>query len=1076
CFKEQPVDYTIEENQIVVMRKKAAGVIKEGKAVAATIDVKGRVVNENGEPIEGISVSVKGTSTGTSTDGEGYFFLKGLEQHAVLVFSGINIVPYELDVNGRSDLAITLKMKITELTDVSVEVNTGYQQLPKERATGSFDPISKALFNQQVGTTVLDRLPSIGNSISVVPSRIVPGGQMSLRGLSTITLSLAKPLIVVDNFPYEGDINNLNPNDVESITLLKDAAAASIWGARAGNGVIVITTKKGKFNQPISVEWNSSVTVAQKPDLFYQKQIPAKDFTDVEKFLFSKGYYDNVLQNSYYLQASPVVDILDSARRGLITQGTADAEISGLKNYDVRKQFNRYVYRNAVNQQYALQVKGGSSNIAWLLSGGYDHNLNELDAGLTRVSFRSQNTYRPAAHLSITALIAYTSNKTKSGKTGYGAIQTQSGNMPPYTQLADENGKPLALATDYRSAYTDTAGRGKLLDWKYYPLEDYQHNRQSVNVQDLIANLGVNYKLFHALSIELKYQLEHQTSEGRTLHGEESYFTRNLINTFSEINPNGTITYHVPRGGILDVANVDLYAQNLRASAGFEKEFGKSAIHALAGSEIREIHSSGANGRYYGYDDNTKVFKQVDYTESFRNYVYGWNSFIPDVSGLSDIRNRYLSFFANGAYTYRNKYTVSASGRRDASNLFGLRTNDKWKPLWSAGLSWDISEEKFYTSSWLPYLKLRASYGFSGNVNPNQSAQTTLLYFTTSTYTSSPVYYVDNFYNPDLRWEKTGMFNLGVDFKTSKAVIWGSAEYYRKRGRDLYGPVPADRTLGLGTASITKNFASISGNGADLELNSRNIDGKVKWTSSLNFSYYKDKVTRFYNASVAGNYFAGGKGGAIMGYPIYSLFVYKWAGLDATNGNPQGILNKQLSTNYYALVTDSVQNLIYKGPSLPPYFGSLGNTVSWKGLSITARIVYRFGYYFLRESIDYNALFHNGRGHPDYTLRWQKAGDEAVTSVPSMAYPNDLNRDYFYNNSEALVTKGDQIRLQYVNLSYEIIKRQDKAMPFTSLRLYAAGNNLGILWRANPFGIDPDYSNSQIPPSRTFSLGLTAIF
>jgi TonB-linked SusC/RagA family outer membrane protein len=1076
CFKEQPLSYTVEENHIVVSRKQEAKAMTVAEAGTAVIDVSGKAVNENGEPAEGVTVMVKGTGKGSATDANGVFRLKDVDENGVLSFSGINVEPYEMPVSGRRYLEVRLRSRVSALGNVSVEVNTGYQQLPKERATGSFNQIGSSLLNEQVGTYVLDRLPAIGNGVSVMPSRILPSGPLLIRGLSTITLSLAKPLVVVDHFPYEGDLNNLNPNDVESITLLKDAAAASIWGARAGNGVIVITTKKARFNQPVSVEWSSSVTVSEKPDLFYQKQIASGDFIDVEKFLFSRGYYDNALQNSYYLAQTPVVDILDLQRRGLITQADASSRIDALRNSDVRKEFVRYMYQDAVNQQYALQVKGGTSHIAWLLSGGYDRNLSELAANLNRVNFRSQNTYRPAKDLTLVAGLSFTSNKTSSGKTGYGSIQTQSGNIPPYTRFADENGKQLALATDYRAVYTDTAGRGKLLDWNYYPLEDYQHNRQGLVIQDLVANLGVNYKFFPALSLDVKYQFEHQRSDGRILHDEQSYFTRNLINTFSEVASNGTVNYHVPRGSILDVSGVDLYSQSFRASTSFEKKFGKSVINALAGGETREIHSSGGNERYYGYDDNTKVFKQVNYTESYPNYVYGWNSFIPDISGLSDVRNRYVSFFGNGAYTYRNKYTVSASGRRDASNLFGVRTNDKWKPLWSAGASWEVSSEKFYSWSWLPYLKLRSSYGYSGNVNPNLSAQTTLLYFMTSTYTSSPVYYVDNFYNPDLRWEKTGMFNLGVDFKTSNGVIWGSAEYYRKRGKDLYGPVPADRTLGLATTSITKNFASIAGNGTDVELNSRNMDRKIKWTSNFSFSYYKDKVTKFYNSSMAGNYFAGGKGGAIKGYPIYSLFVYRWSGLDPTNGNPQGVLNKQASTNYYALVTDSVQNLIYKGPSLPPFYGSLGNTISWRGFSITARIVYKFGYSFLRASIDYNALFHNGRGHPDYALRWQKAGDEAWTQVPSMVYPNDLNRDYFYNNSEALVTRGGQIRLQYVNLSYAIMKSQHKAMPFTNLRLYAVGNNLGILWRANRYGIDPDYSNSQIPPPRSLSVGLTAIF
>lgn len=1075
CFKEQPLRYTILDNQVVVKRKKET--VKEAENLThLPLNVKGRVLNEKGEPVAGVTVKIKGTTNGTSTDAGGYFFLSNVDADAKLEFSGVNVESLVLSVNGNSNLVVRLKTKVTTLEDVSLKVNTGYQQLPRERSTGSFEQLSNQLLNQQVSTSIMERLPSIANSLSTIPSRILPSGQISIRGLSTLTPSLANPLVVIDNFPYEGELDNINPNDIESITILKDAAAASIWGARAGNGVIVITTKKGHFNQPVSIQWNSSLTVSEKPDLFYQKQISSSDFIDVEQFLFGKGYYDNSLQYAPYQEQSPVIDILDQERRGLISQAAANAKIDALRSQDVRNDFNRYVYQQAVNQQYALQVKGGGSNIAWLLSGGYDRNLNELAAGFNRLSFRSENTYRPLRNLDITAGLAFTNTKSSSGRPAFGTISTYTGNIPPYSQLADINGQSLALAKDYRLSYTDTAGGGKLLDWNYYPLEDYKHERQTVATEDLLANLALHYRVLRSLIVDVRYQYERQLTSGRTLYDEQSYFARNQINTFSQIDPAGAVSYIVPKGGILDRSDGTLTAHNFRANLSFDKNWKNGQLTALAGNEIREMHSSGSSGRYYGYNENTTAFQQVDFTNSYPNYVYGWNTFIPDNSGFSDVLNRYVSFFANAAYTYRNKYTLSASGRRDASNLFGVRTNDKWKPLWSAGAGWDLFREKFYSSSSLPYLRLRATYGFSGNVNPGQSGVTTLSYLINSRYTGAPIYFVENYYNPDLRWEKIGMFNLGLDFKLNGSRLSGSLEFYRKRGTDLYGPVPVDRTLGLASSSITKNFASFSGHGIDAEINSVNVNRKFKWTSSLNFSYYNDKVTAFYNASAAGNYFVGGRGGVVKGYPIFPVFAYSWAGLDPATGDPRGFLDKQVSSNYYDLVNDSVQNLVYKGPALPPFYGSLGNTFSWKGFSLTARITYKFGYYFMRESIDYDALFHSSRGHADYALRWQKPGDEKSTSVPSMVYPNDLNRDFFYNNSEALVTKGDQVRLQYINLSYEIMKNQHKDLPFTSLRLYAVGNNLGILWRANRLGIDPDYSNTQVPLPKSFCFGVSAIF
>lgn len=289
CFKEQPLSYTIEENHVIIKRKSESKIIAESKAGLPAPEVKGKVVNESGEPLEGISVVVKETGKGTSTDGNGFFTFKDVGENATLVFSGISVETLELPLKGRQYVEVALKSRVTALGNVSVEVNTGYQQLPKERATGSFTKIDREQFNQQVTADVLSRLEAIGNGVSFGKKSYTSNGQMHIRGLSTIN-GPQNPLIVVDDFPYEGNLSNLNPNDVESITILKDAAAASIWGARAANGVVVITTKKSRYNQRITVEVNANLKLINKPDLNYIPTMSSSDFIDVEQYLFNKGY------------------------------------------------------------------------------------------------------------------------------------------------------------------------------------------------------------------------------------------------------------------------------------------------------------------------------------------------------------------------------------------------------------------------------------------------------------------------------------------------------------------------------------------------------------------------------------------------------------------------------------------------------------------------------------------------------------------------------------------------------------------------------------------------------------------
>ncbi len=310
CFSNQPIDYTIIEKTIVVKAKEEQVITPAFFFPPPPIDIHGRVVDEKGQPVAGVTVKVKGSKNATSTNDNGEFSLMSVDENGTLQFTSINMEPFEIQVNGKTDLAISLKTKFTSLGDVNVQVNTGYQTIPKERATGSFVQIDNSLLNRRVGTNILDRLEGITSGLVFNAGNIYNGTRMSneltgitIRGRSSIDEKVsADPLIVLDNFPYDGDIGSINPNDVESITVLKDAAAASIWGARSGNGVIVITTKKGRTNQKMKIELNSNVTVGDKPDLFYSKNfISSPDFINLETLLFNNGYLMMILIRSISL-------------------------------------------------------------------------------------------------------------------------------------------------------------------------------------------------------------------------------------------------------------------------------------------------------------------------------------------------------------------------------------------------------------------------------------------------------------------------------------------------------------------------------------------------------------------------------------------------------------------------------------------------------------------------------------------------------------------------------------------------------------------------------------------------------
>jgi TonB-dependent starch-binding outer membrane protein SusC len=446
---------------------------------------------------------------------------------------------------------------------------------------------------------------------------------------------------------------------------------------------------------------------------------------------------------------------------------------------------------------------------------------------------------------------------------------------------------------------------------------------------------------------------------------------------------------------------------------------------------------------------------------------------------LNDRLSRFVSLYANGAYTYLSRYTVSMSARKDGSNLFGVNTNDKWQPLWSAGLRWQLSQEKFAPLKKLLQLQLRLTYGVSGNVDLSKSAITTIGYLLNSPYTQTPQAIIDRFANPELQWEKSYMLNAGLDFSLVSNRLSGSVEFYHKKADNLFGNAPIDYTGGAG-GTITKNVAAMKGDGIDLVLNGVIIQKPFKWMMQLIYSRYKDKVTDYYLTSLEGRNFISLGRPRISGLedrPVYSIFSYAWAGLDATNGDPQGILDGTISTDYTRLTREPmVGDLTYQGPALPVHYGSIGNTFSWKNLELSVRMMYKLGYYFRRQSVEYGSLFNLRAGHQDYTKRWQKPGDELLTDVPSIRFPANSNRDAFYGGSETLVEKGDHIRLSYVSFAYNIRSGAAINQVIKNLRIYGMVNNLGVIWRANQHGIDPDMPAASILPSRSYAIGINASF
>lgn len=1090
-FEDQPFIYEVTGKLIKVVPTESPKVISIPlNSIQQTI--RGRVTDSLGNPLQGVTVQVKESGWQTITNWEGKYEISGVHHTETLHFRLLSYEAFETPAN-RPEINIVLTLVKSKLNEVSV-FSTGYELIPKERATGSFVSIDNVLLNRSVSTNILDRLKGVTSGLvfnqNTVNTKYKGQYDINIRGRATIFAN-DQPLIVLDNFPYDGSLDNINPNDVESITILKDAAAASIWGARAGNGVIVITSKRGKINQPLQISFNSNLTIGNKPDLYYNPYfLSSSEFIDIEMMLYKEGYYESDIQSSLKPPLSPVVEILLKQTNGQLSDTEATERINTLRRNDIRQDFNRYMYRPAFNQQYALNLRGGTANASYFFSAGLDKNMETLVRNdYKRLSVNSSGSFEPVKNLQITASLNYIFSSSDENNSGWGTepdfnaySPSQTKTLYPYARLTNDNGNTLPVVKDFRKSYLDTLDNTRLLDWDYRPLQEVHLGAITTQINDIRINTGIKYTFLTGLSAELKYQYQKAVTTHRNVHHTESYFTRSLINRYT-IPDGQSLTYAIPLGAILDQSLNEVGLNTIRLQANYYIMFGqKHEIVAVGGGEIREVISNSNLYRLYGYDDEHATSGRVDYMSTV-NRAYPIpinNALVPNIEELTFLKDRYHSSYANASYTYDNRFTVSASGRKDASNLFGVRANQRGVPLWSSGFAWNISNESFYNISWLSNLRLRTSYGYSGNIDKAVTAFTTATYasaYLTGAQTASII----NPANPDLRWERVQIFNVGLDFSAINNKLDGTIEFYAKKGLDLIGNMPMPPASGIN--SFRGNLAHSSGKGIDLILNSTNLKRTIKWQTNFLLSYITDKVTKYDEELPLSSYIVFGDGrsnslGNIYpreGKPVYAIYSYRWAGLDPQTGDPRGYLEGETSNDYAAIQSATTfEDLVYHGSARPTIFGSIRNSFSYKSFSVSANIVYSLGYYFRVGSISYTDLFSNWVGHRDYALRWQVPGDETITTIPAFQYPEIDGRSTFYERSEALVEKGDHIRLQDLRVGYRLDTATPGKSRFKDLMFYVYANNLGIIWKANNRGLDPDAN--VFPQPKTFSFGVSTSF
>ena len=1130
CLENQPLSFSIDDKTIFITRKVAAGSPDRRPAspdvVLPPFLVSGVIRSADGSPIVGASVSIKGSgkvNAAALADDNGRFSVY-VNVGDVLVFSSIGFQNYEYKIGSASlsEIVISLKRKVSRLENVEIAVaSNGYQDIPKERSTGSFEVITAKQLQHSNSGNLLKRLDGITSSIvfdnttspnnSAANTRVANprtgyglssqnyngGGytldNMTIRGKNTLsTNGSGNPLVVIDGVASAYDISLINPDDVVSVTILKDAAAASIWGSRAANGVLVIKTKRGEFNQQKVISFNGNISITQKPDLFYLKQMSTSDFIDAEIYGFkqsNKSLQTPVISNGYSGSLeTPVTEILDAIQKGTLPAADGNAQIDALRKNDIRKDQSKYLLRKAVSQNYSLNVSGGSKDLAYTIGGGYQRLLNNtVRSNSDRINLSYNMQYRPVKDFDLSAGVFY--NVTHKNGLGplsisppFSSVSNYSPFFFPYSRLADEQGNALAVPF-YRplfiSALQDAYGN-KILDYTYKPLDDINESSLKSMGKDLNLSVTGRYSFVSWLSAQVTYNYNSGSSKTEEYYSAQSIYMRDLINRFTDPV---SFVRNIPLGGFYNPGGGNSHNQTVRALLSFSKSWkNKHDLNAIVGAEAYDAKAvlDPAYG-YYGYDPVTLKSSSVTYN-TYMNVLFdpsgASSAAIPNPPGLSFLGNRQrtVSEFLNAAYVYKKRYTLSGSVRKDGSSAFGDNTNKTGKPFYSLGAAWSIDAEGFYKVAWLPYLKLRSTFGYNGNSN---SGPTSYVKISLQNYpnfiTSLPYASVDNLSNPLLRPERTAITNIGLDFGFKNNVLSGSLEYYVKSTKDLLSYSTLDPSLGFNGA--TYNVADLRGSGVDLRLRSVNLKiGQFAWRSLFNLSYNKVKVTK--------NYIPGSVGASVVvsnnfyyyaGKDLSVLYAYRWGGLNPTTGAARVVTGKGLAEDdYAALYTD----LRAMGSSVPVYFGNLSNTFSYGGLSVWVNINYKLHYFQRRPatSLFLNATQMNSyspqqAAGEEYARRWQNAGDETGTNVPSRDLSRYQSNDNVYQFADINVYKADNIRLQEVNVSYNF-RKSTKFIKNPSVYINLPLNLM--IWKANHLGLDPDVFDYPAP--KTYSLGFSANF
>ena len=1042
-----------------------------GLVTAQTQKVTGVVISEeDGQPIIGASVLVKGTQVGTITGVDGGFTLSGVPSSAkTLVISYIGMQKQEVAI--KANVKVLMKSDSEVLDEVMV---VAYGTAKKSAFTGSASVVKSDKLEKRQVSDITNALSGTVSGVQTTSSNGQPGtsATVRIRGIGSMASSNT-PLYVVDGVPFDGDISSINSQDVETMTVLKDAAAAALYGARGANGVILVTTKKGKTGDArvsLDARWGTNSRQVGKYDVM---EDPATYMETLYKANYNAAYYKlgrtpeaaHAYANAQLFPAIGYQIYTLPQGEGLIGMDgkinpNAVLGYSDGQYYYTPDDWTKGTISSQMRQEYNLSVSGGSDRLNYYLSAGYlEDNGTIENSGFNRISTRLNVDYQAKKWLKFGTSLSYTNSKSK-----YPGDQTSTSSSGNAFLMANEIAPvyPMYVRNADGSLKYDK-NSGKVV-YDYGDGSSTNNTRNWMSMSNPKGGLLYDKEEYLMDILNGKWFIDLTPIEGLKLTASVgAYIDNTRYNHLGNKYYGQSASY----GGSVQQEHMRTSAFNQQYLATYKKSFGLNNFDVLLGYESYDY-------RYeYSYASGQNIYKDFDYTV---------NNSIDNKRG-GGARDEYSTRGIIGRinYDFDEKYFGSISYRRDASSRF--HPDKRWGNFWSASVAWVVSKEAFMEDvKWVDMLKLKASFGQQGNdallrngyANYYPYLDQYSMTGADGVFSDGTLYYKGN---PDITWEKSNAFNVGVDFALFKNKLEGTVEYFNRKTTDMLYNKPVANSNGY--SSIPMNIGAMTNSGVEVELTYTPIEtNNMKWSIFGNATFLKNKINELH-PDLKGELISGSR---IYreGESLYQLYLVKYAGVDNTTGQALYWAKDEdgnaYTTSDYAVASEHKEA---SGDLLPTVYGGFGTSLEFHGFDLSIQLAYQLGGKIW--DYTYQDLMHGGGAsnaghnwHKDIAKAWTI--DHPNTDVPRLCSTEDYDAS---SSSDRWLVTSNYLSINNITLGYTLPKKLTRSLGVESLRIYGAADNLALF--AARKGLDPrqgyvSSTTSTYGALRTISGGIKLTF